>query len=338
MGLQYSNDHLSVCECLERLRMDFFYANGHRVKRFQLGFSLVELLVVIAIIGVLVGLLLPAVQAAREAARRMSCTNNLRQLGLALHNYHDAFRTLPSGWMPASSPDVDNGFGERWGWSVFILPHLEQVPLYEQLNVSIGQQPIPLANDLRAQTVLGILICPSDPAGVFNESYPDPNGNFYPKSNYPAVHGRGEEVSTLHSGGNGMFSKGSRIRFADVTDGMSNTFAVGERDSRSSRRGVFGAVGDPYRHAAVWIRAMPRPGSITPTTQHGRSVTGVCTDIPNSTRLLNGASSRAFGSGHTGGSHFAFGDNSVHFISQAIDPITYGRLAQRNDGQVIGEY
>jgi prepilin-type N-terminal cleavage/methylation domain-containing protein len=318
--------------------MNSFHAENQLVNRSRVGFTLVELLVVIAIIGVLVGLLLPAVQAAREAARRMSCTNNLRQLGLALHNYHDAFRSFPSGWMPTSTPDVDNGFGERWGWTVFVLPHLEQSPLYEQLNVSNGRQPIPLANDPRAQTVLGILICPSDPAEAINESYPDPNGNFYPKSNYPAVHGRSEEVSILTNGGNGLFSKGSRIRFADVTDGTSNTFAIGERDTRSSRRGIFGALGDPYRHAAVWIRAMPRPGSITPTTQHGRSVTGVCTDLPNSTRLLNGESSRAFGSGHTGGAHFAFADNSVQFIGQTIDPITYGRLAQRNDGNVIGEY
>lgn len=318
--------------------MNSFHAKKLLLDRSRVGFTLVELLVVIAIIGVLVGLLLPAVQAAREAARRMSCTNNLRQLGLALHNYHDAFRSFPSGWMPSSTPDVDNGFGERWGWTVFVLPHLEQSPLYEQLNVSNGRQPIPLANDPRAQTVLGILICPSDPAEAINESYPDPNGNFYPKSNYPAVHGRSEEVSILTNGGNGLFSKGSRIRFADVTDGTSNTFAIGERDTRSSRRGIFGSLGDPYRHAAVWIRAMPRPGSITPTTQHGRSVTGVCTDLPNSTRLLNGASSRAFGSGHTGGAHFAFADNSVQFIGQTIDPITYGRLAQRNDGNVIGEY
>ncbi len=102
--------------------MDFFHAKNHRAICSRFGFTLVELLVVIAIIGVLVGLLLPAVQAAREAARRMSCTNNLRQLGLSLHNYHDAFRSFPSGWMPPSSPDVDNGFGERWvGMFLFCL-------------------------------------------------------------------------------------------------------------------------------------------------------------------------------------------------------------------------
>lgn len=301
-------------------------------------FTLVELLVVIAIIGVLVGLLLPAVQAAREVARRMQCSNNLKQIGLALHSYHDAHRTLPPGWMQVSTPDVDGGFGERWAWKVFILPHLEQPAVYDSLNVNDGRQPIPLADDPRAQTVISLYLCPSDPGGHYNQSYPDPNGNFYPKSNYPGVHGRGEEVNIAVNGGNGVFSKASRIRFADITDGLSQTFAVGERDARSRGQGIFGALGDPFRHAAVWIRAMPRPGSITPTTQHGRSVTGVCTDLAGSTRLLNGPSSRAFGSAHVDGANFLLADGSVRFVSKSIDPVTYGRLAARNDGLVVGDY
>jgi prepilin-type N-terminal cleavage/methylation domain-containing protein len=301
-------------------------------------FTLIELLVVIAIIGVMVGLLLPAVQAAREAARRMSCSNNLKQIGLALHNYHDSHSTLPPGWMQAAAPDVDGGFGERWAWKVFVLPHVEQAAVYDSLNVNDGRQPIPLADDRRAQAVLSVYLCPSDPGGNLNESYPDPNGNFYPKSNYPGVHGRGEEVSTNIGGGNGLFAKASRIRFADITDGTSHTFAVGERDAKSPGQGIFGSLGDPFRHAAIWIRAMPRPGSITPTTQHGRSVTGICTDIPGSTRLLNGASSRAFGSAHPGGAQFLTADGAVRFVNESIYPITYGRLADRRDGQVIGDY
>ena len=306
-----------------------------RIRSPRRGFTLVELLVVIAIIGVLVALLLPAVQAAREAARRMSCSNNLKQIGLALHNYHGAHRVFPPGWMQASTPDVDGGFGERWSWMVFILPHLEQSAVYDPLNVRDGRQPIPLADDPRAQVVLSVYLCPSDPGGNFNESYPDPNGNFYPKSNYPGVHGRGEAVSTQIRGQNGLFGKASRVRFADILDGSSNTFAVGERDARSRGQGVFGTLGDPFRHAAVWIRATPRPGSITPTTQHGRSVAGVCTDIPGSTRRLNGASSRAFGSAHVGGAHFQMADGSVRFVSESIDPVTYGRLAHRSDGKAV---
>jgi prepilin-type N-terminal cleavage/methylation domain-containing protein/prepilin-type processing-associated H-X9-DG protein len=309
-----------------------------RIRSATEGFTLVELLVVIAIIAVLVGLLLPAVQAAREAARRMQCSNNQKQIGLALHNYHGTHQKLPPGWIQAAAPDVDGGFGERWAWKVFVLPQLEQSAVYNNLNVTDGRQPIPLADDPRSQTVLSVYLCPSDPAGRMNESYPDPNGNFYPKSNYPGVHGRGEEVSTTVHGGNGLFGKASRIRLADITDGTSHTFAVGERDTKSGGQGVFGALGDPFRHAAVWIRAMPRPGSITPTTQHGRSVAGICTDIAESTRLLNGASSRAFGSAHVGGANFLWADGSVRFVSQTIAPVTYGRLAQRNDGQVIDDY
>lgn len=302
------------------------------------GFTLVELLVVLAVIAVLMGLLLPAVQAAREAARSLSCKNNLKQLGIGIHNYHDTHQTLPPGWMATSIPDVDGGFGERWSWKVFILPYIEQPAVYEALNVNDGRQPIPLADDFRAQVVITTFLCPSDPGGSFNESYPDPNGNFYPKSNYPGVHGRGEEVSTAVGGGNGLFSKNSRIRFADITDGTSSTFAIGERDAHARGQGTFGSLGDPFRHAAVWIRAMPRPGSITPTTQHGRSVAGVCTDVPGSTRLLNGHSSRAFGSAHAGGGHFNFADGAVRFVTQSIDPVIYGRLAQRNDGQPLGDW
>jgi prepilin-type N-terminal cleavage/methylation domain-containing protein len=302
------------------------------------GFTLIELLVVIAIIAILVALLLPAVQQAREAARRAQCKNNLKQIGLALHNYHDVYRTFPPGWMQPETPDVDGGFGERWAWKVFILPQLDQAPLYQALNVNLGGQPIPLADQPSAQTILSVYLCPSDPGANVNESYPDPNGNFYPKSNYPGVHGRGEEVSINIGGGNGLLGKASRVRMADITDGTSQTFAVGERDHRSRGQGLFGSVGDPFRHAAVWIRAMPRPGSITPTTQHGRSVTGICTDISGSTRVLNGESSRGFGSAHIGGAHFLMADGAVRFISDSIDLPTYGRLAHRSDGEVIGEF
>ncbi len=304
----------------------------------RVGFTLIELLVVIAIIAILVALLLPAVQQAREAARRSSCKNNLKQIGLALHNYHDTHNVFPPGWLQPHNPDIDGEFGERWGFSVFLLPTLEQSALYDALRVSAPAEPIPLANDPRLASAPSVFLCPSDPGGDRNESYPDQQGNFYPKSNYPGVHGRGEEVSIAISGGNGLFGKASRIRMADITDGTSQTFAVGERDARSRGQGAFGELGDPFRHAAVWVRAMPRPGSITPTTQHGRSTTGICTDLPGSTRVLNGSSSRAFGSAHQGGAHFLFADGSLRFISENIHLITYGRLAHRSDGEVVGEF
>jgi prepilin-type processing-associated H-X9-DG protein len=186
--------------------------------------------------------------------------------------------------------------------------------------------------------VLPAFLCPSDAGGNVNESYPDPAGGFYPKSNYPGVHGRGEEVSIAINDQNGLFGKASSVRMRDVTDGSSQTFAVGERDAHSRGQGEFGALGDPFRHAAVWIRAMPRPGSITPTTQHGRAVTGICTDIPGSTRVLNGPSSRGFGSAHAGGAHFLMADGAVRFVSENINLLTYGRLAHKSDGELLGEF
>jgi hypothetical protein len=222
---------------------------------------------------------------------------------------------------------------------VFLLPYLEQTSVYDQLNVRDGRQPIPLASDPRAQTVLSVFLCPSDPGEDRNVSYPDPEGGFYPKSNYPGVFGRGEAILDDIGSENGLFGKNSRVRIANILDGTSNTFAVGERDLRSRGQGIFNTLGDPFRHAAVWIRAMPRPGSIIGTSgMHGRSVTGVCTDVAGSTRLLNGASSRAFGSAHAGGAFFLLADGAVRFASETIDPVTYGRLAHRADGQIIGEW
>jgi prepilin-type N-terminal cleavage/methylation domain-containing protein len=316
-----------------------------RSRTHRKGFTLIELLVVIAIIAILIALLLPAVQQAREAARRTQCRNNLKQIGVALHNYHDIHRTLPPGWIQASVPDVDGEFAERWSWKVFILPQIDQAPLYQTLNVIDGTQPIPLANDPRVQTVLNVYLCPSDPGPHVNESFLDQNGNPYPKSNYPGVHGRGEIISDAISGGNGLFGKASRVRMADITDGTSQTFAVGERDLASRGIGIFGSLGDPFRHAAVWIRALPRQGSIVGTPEsdvpgqmHGRSVTGICTDIQGSTRVLNGSSSRGFGSAHVGGGHFLMADGAVRFIGESIDLPTYGRLAHRSDGEIIGEF
>ena len=301
-------------------------------------FTLIELLVVIAIIAILIALLVPAVQKVRAAAQALQCRNNLKQIGLALHMHHDEHRRFPPGWVPPSVPDVDSGFGERWAWSVFILPHLEQGALFRSLNVHNSLQPMPLGDDPRLLVELSVFLCPSDAESKWNESYPDPNGNFYPRSNYPGVHGWDEAISDVVNAQNGIFGKASRVNIAAITDGTSNTFMVGERDTRHGGPGTFGSLGDPFRHASNWVRAMPRPGSIVANAMNGRAVTGVCTDVPGSTRLLNGPSSRAFGSVHSGGANFLLADGSVRFVSESIQPLTYARLAHRSDGGVIGEY
>src|SRR5205823_7988334 len=132
-------------------------------RRAGRGFTLVELLVVIAIIGVLVALLLPAVQAAREAARRMKCQNNLKQFGLALHNYHDAYGRMPASYYRAWPTSVGTTFGTPgWGWGTMILPRLEQQALFDTLNVSTLQLNASPLTKLPAQTPLPMFRCPSD--------------------------------------------------------------------------------------------------------------------------------------------------------------------------------
>src|SRR3954454_4417085 len=201
--------------------------------RHRPAFTLVELLVVIAIIGVLVALLLPAVQAAREAARRMKCQNNLKQIGLALHNYHDSFGRFPAAYYRAWPTSVGSTFGTPgWGWGTMILPRLEQQGLYDALNVNTTQATGAATMKPLAQTPLQMFRCPSDTGKPLNL-----NRASYATSNYIAVFGAlydqasiGQPVvaGSVPSAGTGMFSANSGVRMAEVSDGLSNTVMIGE--------------------------------------------------------------------------------------------------------------
>lgn len=187
----------------------------HRSDRMrqQTAFTLVELLVVIAIIGILVGLLLPAVQAAREAARRMSCSNNLSQLGIALHNYEMAHRTLPPGTVDVQGPIVHLPVGFHHSWIVQILPMLDEAVAYKQLDHSqsiYAKRNFPV----RAYNV-GTLRCPSSPAAG------------YAQSNYAGVHDSREVPIDVTN--NGVLFLNSRVRFEDISDGVTHTLFVGEK-------------------------------------------------------------------------------------------------------------
>lgn len=194
------------------------------------GFTLVELLVVIAIIGVLIALLLPAVQQAREAARRMQCSNNLKQVGLALHNYHDTYLALPPMVIRPIGDADDNGGGadevEGWGWAAFLLPYIEQSALHETAGIGTGNH---LENELNNAMLVVVdgYRCPSDTGksvGDAAQRFLKGGGMNYAVYN----HSRTARLD----GGDGAFYRNSGRRFRDVTDGLSNTLAVGESCSK----------------------------------------------------------------------------------------------------------
>ena len=200
--------------------------------RLSRAFTLIELLVVIAIIGVLIALLLPAVQAAREAARRANCLNNLKQIGLAMHNYHSTNDTFPPGYISSTQGDQPTGqeIGPGWGWGAMLLNNLEQSPIYNAVNFSL------LTSDPASQTVrmanLSMFLCPSNTGGSGPLSVKDGSGNILVSDlspgQYIAVAGQWEPEEFPVTN-NGIFYRNSRIGLRDITDGSSSTLMVGER-------------------------------------------------------------------------------------------------------------
>jgi prepilin-type N-terminal cleavage/methylation domain-containing protein/prepilin-type processing-associated H-X9-DG protein len=322
--------------------------------RHARGFTLVELLVVIAIIGVLVALLLPAVQAAREAARRMQCSNNLKQLGLALHNYEGATGSFPSGlistlvkpgWtMPAGNcnaapPELGPG------WSLFALaaPYLEQQALANALNFSLTI-PDPANATVRA-TRVSVYVCPSDSppqtVPVYDCGNPPAASNppvalllDLAPSSYVGVLGGGNKNNPDPLCGcyewqpfNGTFHRNSRTRVADITDGTSNTIGIGERDNRfvqSSWAGVVPGAEVIYNPDLGRGCQNSRP-PITAVLVHSRQYTVNRTD----------ASPAAFHTLHPGGGNFLFMDGSVRFFKDTIALDTMRALCTRAYGEVV---
>jgi prepilin-type N-terminal cleavage/methylation domain-containing protein/prepilin-type processing-associated H-X9-DG protein len=279
------------------------------------GFTLIELLVVIAIIAILIGLLVPAVQKVREAAARTQCKNNLKQIGLGLHMYHDSNQAFPMGVNTVKGTPF-----YQWAWSVRTLPYLEQDNLYRQLDPQNTDLPTAVQTPAQLtllQTPLKIFICPSDPGQPLNNNRPWQGGStFLAKSNYPGSGG--------NAGGDGLFTNDTAVRMADLIDGTSSTFAVGERASDQGRFAALWAGYDPSgkpSRESIW-------GYTEYRMQDGVSGTGI--NFPD----------QAFSSLHTGGAQFLLCDGSVHFVSQSIDwtqlnttPIgQYNRLGARNDG------
>jgi prepilin-type N-terminal cleavage/methylation domain-containing protein/prepilin-type processing-associated H-X9-DG protein len=328
-------------------------------------FTLIELLVVIAIIAVLIGLLLPAVQKVREAAARASCENNLKQMALAFHGYHETNGTLPVGWLtspggagfPTTSGNVNQNVpSPGWAWSLLILRHIEQQNLYQAFNPDtrtpgppFNPNPIPavltgtvtvsgtVITMATFQTSLKIYNCPSDRGGALNPNYgsgnqPITNGN-YAKNNYVInryVCGPDARWSATDFN-NGVVVSGKNNPYAlqNITDGASNTIMIGERDT-------FWNVGALafIRHGSTTSSFEGRPGAgINPRpnnpSQGGYGGNVNCNGCPNKSHYDTGDGDRlAFSSLHTGGCNFAFCDGHVQFLTDGISSDPLGNTAQ----------
>jgi prepilin-type N-terminal cleavage/methylation domain-containing protein/prepilin-type processing-associated H-X9-DG protein len=325
------------------------------------GFTLIELLVVIAIIGVLIGLLLPAVQKVRETAARAQCTNNLKQIGLALQNYHDSNNGFPPGYIdgntnPSSTPDNDVGPG--WGWAALLLPFVEQQNIYNQINLRIG---VGLgSNAAFCQLQLKVHQCPSDgyqqnftvwPTSVVvaHGNYVGCNGweeCFYGAGGNPEGGGGTDGLAGGYGGsGVGLFWRNSHNRVANVTDGLSNTIVIGERCAAHSPSTWTGAV--TGGQCPAWMATLPwtTPYSTTsgPACDNADYDEALVLAHCNATHLPSADNPiydpDTFWSMHTGGgANFLFGDGSVHFLSSSIDPITYQYLATIAGGEVSNDW
>jgi prepilin-type N-terminal cleavage/methylation domain-containing protein/prepilin-type processing-associated H-X9-DG protein len=292
------------------------------------GFTLIELLVVIAIIAILIALLLPAVQQAREAARRTQTRNNLKQIGIALHNYHDTNRSFPPGWIgvdPATGqPDVEGASG--WGWAALILPQLEKGNLHG--GIDFGLSISDPAHQSIIATPLDTFRSPSDPSQdtwvIDDEATGSPlatlaTANFVGNFGTTPTHDCEGLPVGQNCFGDGVFFHNSRIAIRDVTDGTSNTFLVGQRKTDERY--------DPEWHS-TWA------GVIAGGEEAFARVLGSADHTPNHPA----GHLEDFSSNHAGGVHFLFGDGRVRFVSENINPVTYQSLATRAGGEVVGDY
>jgi prepilin-type N-terminal cleavage/methylation domain-containing protein/prepilin-type processing-associated H-X9-DG protein len=322
-----------------------------RTRNHPAGFTLIELLVVIAIIGILIGLLLPAVQKVRQAAQRIKCANNLKQLALALHNYHSANDMLPSGVQTNGTtacpvnqaPAQPAVTATRTGppWTVTILPFLEDDARYRTFNVATGNffGLYPLGgqagdSEQANQRIRNIKFeCPADPNSNENTA----NGNYMGIMGGATAYTDADVcyTSTTRIGtSNGVLFNNSAVRLTDITDGTSNTFMIGE----SKYQQVWG-IGYGNSYGATWASGWYTSGG--PMNQN----LAVCMNGINSSTLDPGAPSApathevytsTLGSRHPGGCHFALADGSVQFVSQNIDIATYRTLGKRADGLPVG--
>ncbi|MDB5310740.1 MAG: hypothetical protein JWO38_4942 [Gemmataceae bacterium] len=300
------------------------------------GFTLIELLVVIAIIAILIGLLLPAVQKVREAAARAKCTNNLKQLGLAMHNFESSHGGFPMApYNPAFSWLTSHPYSQPHGWTVEVLPYLEQQNVEGKYNYNLAWTDA--GNAAIITTTVPNFVCPSSPGGT------DPNARAIPNNRGPldyipffAIHPSNTYVSPIPPSdqtGQGILGRGVNRRIADVTDGMSNTLLLAEDAGRNN----------PY------VNGKPYTGTTPSTWDMGGAWANCClggsvdyffgwnlaTNTyfgPCAVNCTNAAEVYSF---HTGGANILLGDGSVRLLSASTDINTLVKIFTRAGGEVI---
>ncbi len=294
------------------------------------GLTLIELLVVIGIIGLLIGLLLPAVQAAREAARRASCSNNLKQIGLALQNYHDSHHALPPGYI-SNFDGSGNDLGPGWGWAALLLPYTEENNLHKLIQFSLPiESP---ANATPRLTPVAGYLCPSDAAEpTWKVKSYDLSGTptatlcEVASANYVGVFGTSEPGVN----GDGIFFRDANLGFRSISDGTSVTIIVGERSHSLCQSTWVGSV--------TGASLYPPPGSLAPPVVN--NATGMVLGHTGDGNGPGSANSyvNQFSSMHGRGANFVFADGHVQFLVEEMDYKIYLALSTRAGGEAVGNF
>jgi len=291
---------------------------------------------------------LPAVQQAREAARRSACQNNLKQLALALHNYHDTVNVFPPGYLWNGAIPASTNRLRAYAWGALLLPFIDQANVYNQLDTQSKHMRdlfVGAADRPKLQVPLSVYRCPTDTGSALTpdgtQEHNVGNGWGVGRSNYVGNYGyNGDPISspgnlTLGVWGNcpgdGVFYRNSRTTFRDITDGTTTTLMLGER--------AYQVPGSPYiAGAGVYIGVNDNESAAGSTWGRGHAVVGSVAHPMNNSIADNYIVRHSFSSPHVGGAQFALCDGSVRFISEHINDTTYRSLGQREDGRVLGEF
>jgi prepilin-type N-terminal cleavage/methylation domain-containing protein/prepilin-type processing-associated H-X9-DG protein len=297
--------------------------------RTRRAFTLIELLVVIAIIAILIALLVPAVQKVRESAARLQCKNNLKQIGLALHNYHDRMKGFPPGYQTNVASD-NSDLGPGWGWAAFLLNDVDQTSLKNQIRFDL-QISDPLNAQVRVAAV-PVYVCPSEnltaPFAVV-----DANGNpicTVARGSYVAMNGI-LGVSSDAFDNNGAFLRNRSMRVADISDGLSNTLFVGERCTNMSSTTWTGAV----TNGVVPAQRYPNLADQLANAELASALVlahGSQFHLPNNPLVFDADATSSY---HTGGVNFLFGDGTVRPINNSIDGRVYEALLTRAGNEPV---